>query len=97
MTVKIDYDRAKENYMKSDVEAALKIFLNGEPGECFCIVPQALNPFLKAIENIGKWREVMVIPGHGVGTPETSKPYGKPTYIIVKVPTGETVSEVSFV
>ena len=42
-TIKIDYERAKENNVRTDAERAIKLLLSGEEGECLTILPDFLN------------------------------------------------------
>lgn len=77
MEIKINYQDALENHVKSNAEKAIQIFLSGEVGTSLMIFPQALNPTLKALESLGIWRQAMIIP--------YSDPKNKPIYIIVKI------------
>lgn len=79
-TVEINYELAKENNVAKDAERAMQILLAGEAGDLVTIYPQALNPLLKALESIGMWKHVMVIPG-----PDASN---RPIYTVVKLGKG---------
>ena len=86
-TIKINYERAKENNVRTDAERAIKLLLSGEEGECLTILPQALNPLLKALESIGMWKNIMVLPYF-----ENSSTKAK--YLVVKTGSGNQVESV---
>lgn len=76
-SIKISYVKAKENWVKSDAEKAIKLLLDGEVGDCFTISPQALNPLLKALESLGLWKSISVFPFF-------ESEGSKPRYLVVK-------------
>lgn len=84
--VTIDYTVAKDNHVRADAQRAVQIFLSGEIGTVITIFPQALNPFLKALESLTIWKQAVVIP--------SSDSNNKPIYIIVKVDDSKIVSNI---
>lgn len=82
----VNYEKAKENNVKSDARKATQIFLSGKDGTTLTIYPQALNPFLKAIESLGMWKALTIIPD--------SDSNNKPVYVIIKVGDNKSVSEI---
>ena len=82
----IDYKKALDNLVRSDGDKAVQMLLSNDKDVILSIFPQALNPVLKAMESLGKWESMLIIPYHD------SK--NKPIYIIVKV--DDMVDEVSF-
>ena len=73
----IDYEKALNNLVRSDGDKAVQMLLSGEEGTIMSIFPQALNPVLKAMESLGKWESMLILPYHD--------DKNKPIYIIVKV------------
>lgn len=76
-SIVVSYDKARENWVRSDAEKAIKLLLGGEAGDCFTISPQALNPLLKALESLGMWRSICVLPF-------IDSENQKPRYMVVK-------------
>ena len=79
--ISISYEKAKENWVRSDAEKAIKFLLDGKVGDCFTISPQALNPLLKALESLGLWKSVCVLPFF-------DSENSKPRYMVVKIDVG---------
>lgn len=88
-SISISYSKARENWVRSDAEKAIQMLLNGDRGDCFTISPQALNPLLKAIESIGSWKSIAVLPYY-------SEDAGfKPRYMVVKLGQDEKVTGIT--
>ena len=85
--VNVNYEMAKENHVRADAQKAIQIFLSGDEGTSLIIFPQALNPFLKALEGLGIWRQAVVIP--------YSDTNNKPVYIVFKVDAKHSVTDIS--
>jgi len=86
--INVDYEKALNNHMRSNVVDAVQHFIQGEKGFSMVIFPQALNPFLKSLESMGVWNTAIVLPYHD--------DKNKPLYLVLKV--GEcTVSKISIV
>lgn len=84
--VNIDHDKVKESNVKRDAEKAIQVLLSGGEGEVVTLSPQALNPLLKALESLGLWKQVVVIPGND---------YSKPSYTVVKIAQDEQVDSIT--
>lgn len=80
--MKIDFEKAKSLGVGANAEKAIQLFLSGQAGDCFTIFPQSLNPLLKALESVGLWKQVAVVP---------YRERNKPLYVVVKL--GDTAVE----
>ena len=84
--VNIDYEKVKQSNVRRDAEKAIQILLSGDEGVMVTLSPQALNPLLKALESLGLWKQIIVIPVVGES---------KPSYTVVKIGQGEQVESFS--
>ena len=75
--IKIQYEEAINNCLRNNVEEAIRLFIQEEHGYFMSIFPQALNPFLRALESMGAWQKALVVPYHDKKN--------KPIYIIMKI------------
>lgn len=82
----MNYDAAKNNHVRADARKAVQIFLSGSVGTTLTIFPQALNPFLRAIESLGLCNSLVVIPN--------SDSNNKPVYMVVKLGDGFIVNSI---
>jgi hypothetical protein len=73
----IDYEKALNNLVRTDGDKAVQMLLSSDEDVIFSIFPQALNPVLKAMESLGKWESMVIVPYHD--------DKNKPIYIIAKV------------
>lgn len=80
----VDYKKALENLVRSDGDKAVQMLLSSDSDVVFSIFPQALNPVLKAMESLGKWESMIIIPYHDNKN--------KPIYIVAKVDYSKTSS-----
>jgi hypothetical protein len=74
--VTIDYEKVKLANVKRDAEKAIQAILSGSEGEVVTLSPPALNPLLKALESLGLWKQVVIIPGSDSN---------RPSYTVVKI------------
>ena len=77
MNLLVNYAKASENHMRSNVLEAVKFFIQSDIGSQMVLFPQALNPFLKSLESMGEWKNASIFPYHDDNN--------KPLYIIVKI------------
>ena len=85
----IDYKNAMDNNVRADAEKAIKLLLSDDSNISFTVFPQALNPILKALESLGSWKNIVIIP-----TEDSNK---KPMYLINKVESNSKVVSFSVV
>jgi hypothetical protein len=83
----LDYKKALNNHMRNNVEDAVSSFIQGDVGHVLTLFPQALNPFLKALESMSAWKKAVVIP--------YSDFKGKPLYIVLKIDGERDISSIS--
>lgn len=86
MEIKVDYESARVNNVRSDAEKAIKILLEGQEGTIISIFPQALNPLLKAFESLGLWKQVIVLPSSDVNN--------KPLYLVMRLKGSDRVESI---
>lgn len=84
--VNIDYEKVQLSNVKRDAEKAIQMLLAGDEGEVVTLSPQALNPLLKALESLGLWKQVVIIPGND---------FSKPSYTVVKIGQDKQVDSIS--
>ena len=72
----ISYKEALDNLVRSDGDKAVQMLLSND-NVVLSLFPQALNPVLKAMESLGKWESMIIIPYHD--------DKNKPLYIIAKI------------
>lgn len=75
--IKVDYESARVNNVRSDAEKAIKTLLEGKEGTVISIFPQALNPLLKAFESLGLWKQIAVLPSVDYNN--------KPLYLVMRL------------
>lgn len=73
----IDYKKALNNLVRSDGDRAVQMLLSDNQETVLSIFPQALNPVLKAMESLGKWESMIIVPYHDEKN--------KPIYVIAKI------------
>jgi len=77
----IDYEKIEENNFQSNVQEALKFYLNNKDNisgddsnsddvriEGFLLCPQALNPFLKIVESLNEVDRFLILPQRYYGS-----------------------------
>lgn len=75
--IKVDYEEALRNNLRTDAPEAAQRFLSGEDGTVFTLFPQALNPFLRSLESLQLWKKALVLP--------YADSNNRPLYIIMRV------------
>ena len=73
----IDYKKALNNLVRSDGDRAVQMLLSDNADTVLSIFPQALNPVLKAMESLGRWESMIIVPYHDEKN--------KPIYVIAKI------------
>ena len=76
LNMTINYQEALNNLVRSDGDKAVQMLLSND-SVVLSLFPQALNPVLKAMESLGKWESLLIIPYHD--------DKNKPIYILAKI------------
>lgn len=73
-------------YVGFDAKKACSIFIEGEVGTSLLILPQALNPFLRAVESLGMWTQLFITA--------LTDSNGKAIYLVVKKNKESNIKEI---